>query len=428
MKAKVKSAADLTSSKPAQAKSQSTLKVTDMGLKSTHPWNFKVYFRTRAYGWRGSKLAIKRLKEAVSEIKKEKDKNLAAEGAIFLMSRFWLSFQDIDTSSGSLGSAVYCAMETLIAIIIKADVSLDVRKYWLDILQAILQEDGVGYVSNIAGYWGDIASYPQLASAQADRLSFIVKHAWQQKQSIVYYDTAYLSALFFAKRFNEVLDVIKLNPYPAWHINNFKARVIALDDIDKAIKYVESLRNIININPASIDLFCEGLLIKANRLTDAYNNYAIDANESNTYVSWFNKIKKKYGSLKTDKEILLNLINKNVAPLGKWFATANKLKLFDLALEIIKDDSVEPKTLNRAALSNVNNNPSYALEVALASLKWMVRGYGYEVSNLDVRNCISTIKQSAELTNTWGDVKVHIREIIKLDKNKVYYDVISSYL
>jgi len=32
-------------------------------------WQFKTKFRAKAFGWRGSRLAISRLKEAVSKIK-----------------------------------------------------------------------------------------------------------------------------------------------------------------------------------------------------------------------------------------------------------------------------------------------------------------------------------------------------------------------
>ena len=39
------------------------------GLKGRCKWAFAARFRARAYGWRGSALASKRLKEAVSEIK-----------------------------------------------------------------------------------------------------------------------------------------------------------------------------------------------------------------------------------------------------------------------------------------------------------------------------------------------------------------------
>jgi len=39
-------------------------------MAKSHKWTFKSRFRANAYGWKGSSLASKRLKEAVSEIKK----------------------------------------------------------------------------------------------------------------------------------------------------------------------------------------------------------------------------------------------------------------------------------------------------------------------------------------------------------------------
>ena len=56
-----------------------------------HPWILKSRFRSKAYGWKGSSFAIKRLKEAVSEIKKVAriDAVTAAGGAVSLFERFW---------------------------------------------------------------------------------------------------------------------------------------------------------------------------------------------------------------------------------------------------------------------------------------------------------------------------------------------------
>ena len=146
-----------------KSKLQSTLKMTLKGLKSSYPWSFKVYFRAGIYSWRGSQLAAKRLKEALREINKvnKQEPLLAAEGAIFLMSRFWPALEYIDTSSGSLGNAVGNIIEKLLPIIINAPASLLVRQHWLDILWEILQADGVSYVADIAQYWGELAGYPE---------------------------------------------------------------------------------------------------------------------------------------------------------------------------------------------------------------------------------------------------------------------------
>lgn len=73
-----------------------------------HPWSFRPRLRARALGWRGSSLAIQRLKEALAEIKvaNRSDPALAAEGAVLLMERRWMAFEGIDSSSGCLGNAV----------------------------------------------------------------------------------------------------------------------------------------------------------------------------------------------------------------------------------------------------------------------------------------------------------------------------------
>lgn len=71
--------------------------------------------------------------------------------------------------------------------------------YWLDVLWEILQADGVGYVADIAQYWGELAGYTEEASRRADVFASLVEVAWQRDGSIIHYDVAYLSALYFAE-------------------------------------------------------------------------------------------------------------------------------------------------------------------------------------------------------------------------------------
>src|ERR1035438_9813686 len=82
-------------------------------MAAKYTWTFKARLRARAFGWRGSHLACQRLKEAVTEIKKvaRKDPVTAGHGVVSLMEKIWPAFQDVDTSSGALGSAVYWAQD-----------------------------------------------------------------------------------------------------------------------------------------------------------------------------------------------------------------------------------------------------------------------------------------------------------------------------
>ena len=81
-------------------------------MSNSYKWQFKSRFRREAYGWKGSSLASKRLREAVSEIKRVRKSNpvLAGEGIVSLLERLWPSLEHIDTSSGSLG--IVCSEES----------------------------------------------------------------------------------------------------------------------------------------------------------------------------------------------------------------------------------------------------------------------------------------------------------------------------
>jgi hypothetical protein len=84
-----------------------------------HKWQFTVCFRTGAYGWQGTALATKRMKGAVSEIKKvaRTDSALAEQGAVELLCRLYPACEHIDGSSGSLGTSLNKTVAVLIPIL-----------------------------------------------------------------------------------------------------------------------------------------------------------------------------------------------------------------------------------------------------------------------------------------------------------------------
>ena len=147
-----------------------------------HKWTFTSRFRKNVYGWKASKLACKRIKEAVSEIKKvaRKDPILGAEGSIKLMGKFWPALQHVDSSSGVLGTAVYNAMNVLVDIVIKAPADQKTREKWLDRLLDAFNDDGVGYLDLLGDRWGDVCGSSETASKWADELLPIVQTTWEE--------------------------------------------------------------------------------------------------------------------------------------------------------------------------------------------------------------------------------------------------------
>src|SRR5712664_3563925 len=141
-------------------------------MTSGHRWTFKARFRAAAYGWHGSALASKRLKEAVGEIKSvaKSEAVLAAEGCVSLMERLWPALEAIDTSSGALGGAVHRTLDELIPVLISAPADVLTRSAWLERLFQAVMDDGVQYLSPVEDRWGEISIYPELMIEYAERL------------------------------------------------------------------------------------------------------------------------------------------------------------------------------------------------------------------------------------------------------------------
>jgi hypothetical protein len=129
----------------------------------SHPWSFRPRLRARAFGWRGSSLAIQRLKEALAEIKavNRTDPALAAEGAILLMERLWSALQGVDSSSGALGNAVGKTVHALIDILLNAPADEPTLERWLDRLWTAIEEDGVDFLSEVRDRWGQLCRTPK---------------------------------------------------------------------------------------------------------------------------------------------------------------------------------------------------------------------------------------------------------------------------
>lgn len=151
---------------------------------STYKWQFAPRFRRHAFGWR-SDTPIQRIKEALTEIKQvaRKDPVIAAEGAVTLLEKLSPALDQVDSSSGALGSAVNRAIDTLVPIIAKADVDQRVRQRWLERLWNAVQEDAIPYIEVLGDYWGELCVTPEMASVWADELLPLVKHVWSPQAS-----------------------------------------------------------------------------------------------------------------------------------------------------------------------------------------------------------------------------------------------------
>jgi hypothetical protein len=210
-----------------------------------HKWIFPTRFRTGAYSWKASRLACQRLREAVSEIKKvaKKDSVLGAEGAVRLMEKLWPALEHIDTSSGTLGSAVNKALDALIPIIVKAPAGDKTRSKWLDRLWQAMADDGVDYLGPVSDRWGEICGSAEVAGRWADELVSTLRSCWSDPNPGRYFHgaTACLSCLLAAGRYQELLELLELDRHPMWHYRRYGVEaLLALGKKADAVQYAEA--------------------------------------------------------------------------------------------------------------------------------------------------------------------------------------------
>lgn len=384
-----------------------------MAKVDAHKWKFRPRFRRHAFGWR-SQPAIQRVKEAVSEIRKvaRKDKVLAAEGAVLFLEKVSPALEQVDSSSGAIGTAVGNAIAALVSIIATAPADETTRDQWLERLFEAHAEDQIPYIERLADYWGELCASPELASRWADRLIGITRMALSPDKDLrgfFHGTSACLSALSFAGRHDELVDLLKSERF--WHYQRWAVKAMAAQGKKaEAIRYAESCRSPW-ASDLDIDQLCEEILLSSGLLDEAYERYGLRANRAGTYVAWFRAVARNYPH-KEPAEILEDLVAETPGEEGKWFAAAKDAKLFDEAIALANRTPCSPQTLTRAARDYAEKNPPFAVEAGMASLRWLVAGYGYEITSADVWSAYMHTMKAAEHARCVDETKRRIRDLV----------------
>ena len=86
-----------------------------MAKTAAHRWEFKAQFRRHAFGW-SSQLAIARIRQPVAGIQKAPRGQpvLAADSAVTFLERLSPVLEHVDSSSGTIGTAVNTAIAELV--------------------------------------------------------------------------------------------------------------------------------------------------------------------------------------------------------------------------------------------------------------------------------------------------------------------------
>ena len=383
-----------------------------MGTAGPQTWEFKPRFRRQAFGWR-SQPAIQRVKEAVAEIKKvaRTDASLAAEGAVAFIERLSPALENVDSSSGAIGTAVNNAIATLVPLVAAAPADANTRATWLERLFEAHAEDQIPYIESLADHWGELCASKDVASEWADRLLGITRMALspdKNQRGHFHGTTACLSALYVAERYDDLLDLLETEsfwPYKRWAVRALAAQGKKAE----AIRLAEASRSPW-ASDWDIDRLCEEMLLSSGLVDDAYARYGLTANRGGTYLATFRAVAKKYPQ-KNASDILADLVKTTPGDEGKWFAAAKDAGLFPEALVLAERTPCDPKTLTRAARDHGEDQPAFALGAGLLALYWLAQGYGYEITGADVWSAYATTMKVAERMGKASELRADIRRI-----------------
>lgn len=399
-----------------------------------HKWQFAPRFRHHVFGWR-SDTPIQRIKEALAEVKQvaKNEPLLAAEGAVLFLEKLSPALENVDSSSGAIGSAVNRAIETLVPVIAKAPAESAVRQVWLERLWQALLDDGMSYIEWLGDFWGELCADPDLAAHWADELCPCLEEHWSRPNSgHGYYQgtTPCLASLFAAGRHEELLALLAKAKLKWWHDRRWGVKALAAQGRKaEAIRYAEDSRGL-NAPGWQIAAACEDILLSSGLADEAYRRYAIEANQASTNLATFKAIVRKYPNVPPET-ILRDLVAHDPGREGKWFAAAKDAGLFDFAIELAHRSATDPRTLARAARDYREKQPAFAVAAGLAALEGIARGQGYDITALDVWNAFDPLMKAAVqagIAESRIEDQVRALAVDKLPFGRFLLDVLKSRL
>ena len=130
---------------------------------------------------------------------------------------------------------------------------------------------------------------PVAAGFATHLLLLPLRQSWADREGRRYFKGTHpcLSSLLAAGRHEELLSLLEKAPFVGWSYRRYGVQALAaLGRLDEALAYAEASRGL-NDNPARIAATCEALLLAAGRAEEAYDRYALAANQQSTYLATF---------------------------------------------------------------------------------------------------------------------------------------------
>jgi hypothetical protein len=338
----------------------------------------------------------------------------AGGGVVLLAEKIWPAFEQIDTSTGALGTAVQRTLEDLIPVLVEAPAEEATRAGWLERLRQAICDDGVDYLAPISDAFGRIAAFPALIHEHADRDLDLIRAAFAERTTFIHVPTGTLtlSCLLEAGRHGELLALLDLKKTRLWFDEKFAAEALVRQGReDEALARAAALLE--GQNPwgkHEIARFCEDILIRQGREEEAWRRFALPFATGNTFLAIWRDLVRRHPD-REGRAILEDLIALHGRP-GKWFATAKTARCLDIALACAADPEADPATLIRAARDFTNRDPAFAAEVALEAIRHLCAGRGYEPDPSDIDRAMDHLTTASRRLGRMEDAMAAVRAIL----------------
>jgi hypothetical protein len=267
------------------------------------------------------------------------------------------------------------------------------------------------YIESLADHWGELCGSTELASEWADWLTGATRTALGPDPSLHAFfpgTTACLSALYRSERYQEIVDLLDVDaiwPYKRWAVK----ALAAMAKKSEAIRYAEACRGPWTYD-GDVDAVCEEILLSSGLVEEAYRRYGVRPNRCATYLATFRATAKKYPH-KPGSEVLMDLVRAAPGKEAKWFAAAKDAGLYEEALALAGSGPCDPRTLTRAARDFAVTRPDFARTAGMLALRWLVEGYGYEITSTDVWAAYTNVMAAAKELRTADETQVEIIQL-----------------
>ena len=101
-----------------------------------------------------------------------------------MLERISPALENVDSSSGAIGTAVNNTIADLVPILVAAPDDAATRAAWLERLLEAHGADQIPYIERLADYWGELCGSIEIASAWADQLIGVTRLALSPDKTV----------------------------------------------------------------------------------------------------------------------------------------------------------------------------------------------------------------------------------------------------